>query len=100
MSEDIKEILEYYKRSNKNKFGYEQDKIITYKEAHLLLDYITNSQEEIERLNNIIEELKEWVISDIKMFEKLKEDNDKEYYLGRITTAKKVLSYFEKVDDE
>lgn len=51
---------------------------------------------EIERLNNIIDELEKWLISDIKMFEKLKEDSDEEYHLGRITTAKKVLAYFEK----
>lgn len=49
MKDEIKEILEYYKRTNKNHFGYEQDKIITYKEAHLLLDYITNLQEENEK---------------------------------------------------
>ena len=53
MKDEIKEILEYYKRTNKNHFGYEQDKIITYKEAQILLDYITNLQEENERLEKI-----------------------------------------------
>ena len=52
MKDEIKEILDYYKRTNKNHFGYEQDKIITYKEAHLLLDYITNLQEKVEQYEN------------------------------------------------
>ena len=48
MSDEIKEILDYFKRSNKNKLGFEQDKIITYKEANQLLNYITNLQEELK----------------------------------------------------
>ena len=129
MNENIKEILEYYQKDI-DKFensmkNYNEEQLKTtfeqsyqrYRNHKLLLDYIANLQtieqqysavlsenaelqEENKKINNIINELKEWLIFDIKMFEKLKEDNDKEYYLGRITTAKKVLSYFEKVDDD
>lgn len=93
--EELKELqeynLEYLEAQNSEEiFGGDYTSEVELKYA----------KKEIEKLNNIIEELKEWLISDIKMFEKLKEDNDKEYYLGRITTAKKVLSYFEKGDDE
>ena len=70
MKDEIKEILDYFKRSNKNKLGFEQDKIITYKEANQLLDYITNLQCDIdgyktkyknakENLKNLQEENKE-----------------------------------------
>ena len=52
MEDEIKEILDYFKESNKNRLGFEQDKIISYKEANQLLEYITNLQEEI----------KEWVM--------------------------------------
>lgn len=50
MNKEIKEILDYFKRSNKNRFGFEQDKLISYEEAQILLDYITNLQEENETL--------------------------------------------------
>jgi hypothetical protein len=77
--EILNELLEYFKESNINDFGYEQDKLISYEEAQIILDYITNLrkieqdhqklngelreenkklQEENERLNNIINELK------------------------------------------
>lgn len=45
MTEEIKEILDYLKRSDKNKFGFEQGKLIDYEETQLLLDYITNLQQ-------------------------------------------------------
>ena len=49
MNNNIKEILDkllkYFKESNKNDFGYEKDKLISYEEAQILLDYITNLQE-------------------------------------------------------
>lgn len=48
-NENIKEILDkllkYFKESNVNDFGYEQDKLISYEEAQVLLDCITNLQE-------------------------------------------------------
>ena len=47
-NKEIKETLDYLKESNKNRFGFEQDKIIEYKEANQLLDYITNLQKENE----------------------------------------------------
>ena len=54
MKDETKEILdkllEYFKESNINDFGYEKDKLISYEEAQILLDYITNLQEENERL--------------------------------------------------
>ena len=54
MNKEIKEILDkllkYFKESNINDFGYEQDKLISYEEAQILLDYITNLQRENERL--------------------------------------------------
>ena len=51
MSEEIKEILYYFE-----KYHFE-DTMIDGKETKLLHDYITNSQEEIERLNNKEEQL-------------------------------------------
>jgi hypothetical protein len=54
MTEEIKEILnkllEYFKESNINDFGYEKDKLISYEEAQILLNYITNLQKENEKL--------------------------------------------------
>lgn len=54
MKDETKEILnkllEYFKVSNINDFGYEKDKLISYEEAQILLDYITNLQEEVNKL--------------------------------------------------
>lgn len=48
--EILNKLLEYFKESNINDFGYEKDKLISYEEAQILLDYITNLQEEVEDL--------------------------------------------------
>lgn len=45
MNEEIKRIIDYLKKSDKNKFGFEQGKLIDYEETQLLLDYITNLQQ-------------------------------------------------------
>ena len=54
MKDETKEILnkllEYFKESNINGFGYEQDKLISYEEAKILLDCITNLQKENQKL--------------------------------------------------
>ena len=48
--EILNKLLKYFKESNINDFGYEQDKLISYEEAQILLDYITNLQEENKNL--------------------------------------------------
>ena len=53
--EILDELLKYFKESNINGFGYEQDKLISYEEAQIILDYITNLQE--ENKNRISESL-------------------------------------------
>ena len=70
MKDEIKEILDYFKRSNKNKLGFEQDKIITYKEANQLSDYITNLQEELEEEERIEQ-------ADFKTIQNLEEENER-----------------------
>jgi len=57
MKEEIKEILEKLK---------ENISIVSVEEEHLLLDYITNLQEENEELNNIINEIEK----EIETFDK------------------------------
>ena len=70
MKDEIKEILDkllkYFKESNVNDFGYEQDKLISYEEAQILLDYITNLQEELEEEKRIEQE-------DLKTIQELEE---------------------------
>ena len=73
MSEEIKEILDrllkYLKESNINNFGYEQDKLISYKEAQILLDYITNLQQKVEQLESIRKEAIEYIHEHQLVFE-------------------------------
>ncbi len=63
MTEEIKEILnkllEYFKESNINDFGYEKDKLISYEEAQILLNYITNLQKENEKLKELRDKYEE-----------------------------------------
>ena len=73
MKDEIKEILDYFKRSNKNKLGFEQDKIITYKEANQLLNYITNLQEELKEYKMLFDAFSERPYAHRYLEEKKKE---------------------------
>lgn len=74
--EILNKLLEYFKESNINDFGYEKDKLISYKEAQILLDciselegkieYLEYLKNENERLNNVIDELEKWLKEDVK----------------------------------
>ena len=66
MEDEIKQILDKLKDGN----WYEELDLtgtmwieLRFEETHLLLDYITNLQEENNRLNNIITELNELIDS-------------------------------------
>ena len=56
MSEEIKEILDYLKIEN-GTIGSE----LSYEETHLLLDYITNLQEENEMYKKELEKAIEYI---------------------------------------
>ena len=58
MNKETKEILDYLKISDKNKFGFEQGKLIDYEEVQTLLDYITKLQQENDSLKKQINERK------------------------------------------
>ena len=61
MSDEIKEILDKAKEiSDYGADGKQHTRMFNQFEAKALLDYITNLQEENERLNNIINELEEY----------------------------------------
>ena len=61
MNNDIKEILDDLDYCKNRQCG---NILLKHNECDLLLDYITNLQEEIERLNNIIEELEKYCNED------------------------------------
>ena len=46
MNEEIKKILDYFKREDKNQLGFNEDKLLSYEETTNLLDYITNLRQE------------------------------------------------------
>ena len=109
MKNEIKEILDYLKRSNKNLFGYEQDKIISYEEVQLLLDYITNLQKE-DRINNDLipyfknneKSLKKQITNLQEENERLKETNvycNRTDCVGRIKDSKKYDSVYQEKED-
>ena len=51
----LNKLLEYFKESNINDFGYEKDKLISYEEAQILLDYITNLQEDYDKAMKLVD---------------------------------------------
>ena len=57
MNDEIKEILESLDKIAKAEY-YPED-LLTYKECQLLLDYITNLQEENQRLKNLCDKYEE-----------------------------------------
>ena len=109
MKNEIKEILDYLKRSNKNLFGYEQDKIISYEEVQLLLDYITNLQKEVRINNDLIpyfknneKSLKKQITNLQEENERLKETNvycNRTDCVGRIKDSKKYDSVYQEKED-
>ena len=78
MNNDIKEILDYLDKVEKDGWGNiikDQAKLLTQDEVKTLLDYITNLQEENKKLNNIIDELYDfidWHYKDNQIFYKNK----------------------------
>lgn len=91
--EILNKLLEYFKKSNINDFGYEKDKLISYKEAQLLLDYITNLQEENERLKEKIDILKsnfEVEIDDCEDYKK--------WYRDYKSRCEKAIEYIKQQD--
>ena len=62
MSNEIKEILYWF---------YDEYP----KEEKILEKYLTNLQEENERLNNIINELEKWLSNEIKRIDKIQNDS-------------------------
>ena len=77
MKDEIKEILdkllEYFKESNINDFGYEKDKLISYEEAQILLDYITNLQEKVNQYENPDDLTLFYMWLDVKAKDKMKQ---------------------------
>ena len=63
MSDEIKEILDKAKEiSDYGADGKQHTRMFNQFEAKALLDYITNLQQENDRLNNIINELEDMIV--------------------------------------
>lgn len=69
-NEILNKLLEYFKESNINNFGYEQDKLISYEEAQILLERITILQ---NGFKSTVEELCEIT----EKYEKLQKENER-----------------------
>ena len=76
MSEEIKEILDNFEKYEaRYRLRNETQFIITHREIQILLDYITNSQEENEYSNHCNEELRKKITNLEYKIERLEEDN-------------------------
>ena len=68
MDKEIEEILDFIKKQiEKETLSYEPDVELSKEEAKLLLDYITNLQEENERLNLELSGYREAILRDDKL---------------------------------
>lgn len=100
MTEEIKEILnkllEYFKESNINDFGYEKDKLISYEEAQILLNYITNLQKENKDLK---ESNHNWQrkLSDYKQRNEKAVELLEEYKYTEVDDYVKVIEFYKKI---
>lgn len=73
--EIFEELLEYFKRSNKNQFGYEQDKLISYEEAQIILNKFNKQKEVIDKIKEYIKSLgtQDGMIKDYMIDKNIKE---------------------------
>ena len=109
MNEEIKELLNnlksVYELNKPLTEKYKEDCmrfIINTKEAELLLDYITTLQQEIERLNNIINELENTIANFIKNHTESYIDwkYDREIYLAESNVLQKLFdTYLDKLKE-
>jgi len=52
MTKEIKEILNYMKQYVENKYEHDSEPMLNYKDLQIVLDYITNLEQENERLKD------------------------------------------------
>lgn len=107
MQEEIKEILDKLQKvANRETASRNALMEMKDKDYQLLLDYITNLQEEIERLNNIIDGLEKWLneayeyllfTDTSKILRNLKEQMDKYGYFHDLGSINDVVGCIEKV---
>ena len=78
MQEEIKEILDNFEKYEaRYRLHDETQFIITHREIQILLDYITNSQEENEYFNHCDEEKRKTITNLRYKIERLEEENTK-----------------------
>lgn len=78
MQEEIKEILDNFEKYEaRYKLHNETQFIITHREIQILLDYITNIQEENEYSNHCNEELRKKITNLEYKIERLEEENQR-----------------------
>ena len=81
MSDEIKEILDKAKEiSGYGSDGKQHTRMFNQFEAKALLDYITNLQEENERLNNIINELERRFNQELELNNKWEVEDTQKFY--------------------
>ena len=88
MNEEIKEILDnLYRYKDEDYMKYQPEDILTIEDVWLLLDYITNLQEENERLKEIARKMHLWIF--------LHSGNEQEVYdeLGLTDEENAMLGY-------
>lgn len=64
IEKDLNKVLNYMKQYVENKYEHDSEPMLNWKDLKLILD-------EIERLNNIINELEKWLENEIKRIEEL-----------------------------
>lgn len=79
MTEEIKEILDnLYRYKDEDYMKYQPEDILTIEDVWLLLDYITNLQQDLDKANGIIEKDRQFYKCRMDEYVELKEENEKE----------------------
>ena len=89
----IQDIVDFYKLNDENNYDYSDKDLISMK---TLLDYITNLQEENQKLVNVIEELEKYCKEEIEEGNKMPAEYERYglngYVKGSVGTYERILN--------
>ena len=98
MNDEIKEILAYFEEYVKITDMHDSEPMLNWKDLKIVLDYITNLQQELEKRNAYIKYLEEYNPKYYKG-EKFYGDG-REDYKSRIEKAEKYINYYGTTPEE
>lgn len=95
MNDEIKEILAYFEEYVKITYMHDSEPMLNWKDLKIVLDYITNLQQELQRKDNNWNELKTYIQMNINATCNM---NNDDYNEGRYNTSCDVLDKIKELE--